>query len=243
MVCVPPDLPAFFFFLLFFHYWYFCLLFQEFDLNFQAPNKRNQIKSPHSNDETIRDNQSQSEPIRKKEGISFPQMSPGWRAATVMIWCHIYIWWHLRHKLAGTSLCSRLKPAGFWAEIWRIFILSIKRIFFFFLTKVCVKLTPPPSLVTGLIFVQTLMINWTFCCCFGKLAPAGWERLLQPQLPSCVFTGKEETSQRVIQGCISGEIPQGDPMKTRAEASSWPQFWAFYHRRCHLVRNQWIHIL
>lgn len=56
-LCASWPLSVLFFFLLFFHDSYFCLLFLESDLNIQAPNKRNQIKSPHSNDETIRANQ------------------------------------------------------------------------------------------------------------------------------------------------------------------------------------------
>lgn len=161
-----------------------------------------------------------------------------------MIWCHIYICWHLQSE--GHNLQERLcapdsNQQDFWAEIWRIFILSINEpSVIFFETKVCVKLTPPPSLVTGLIFVQSLMINWTFCCCFGELALAGWERLLRPQPPSRVFTGEVGESFKVA---LVEKFHKVIRWKTRSEASSWPQFWAFYHRRCHLVRNQWIHLL
>ena len=194
-----------------FHDSHLGLLLSESDLN-----KRNQRKSP----QTIRANQ-------EKKRTFFPQMSPGKRAATVMIWSpklRLLTFTIGSSRNARMSLCSRLKSTSFWAEIWRIFILSIN---VHFIADACVKLTHFCLLFTGCIFLQALMINWTFWCCFGRFALTGRELVAQTTAAfSCVYWERGNNSASHL-GCLSGEIPQGPLLKTRVDTWLWPQHWTF----------------
>lgn len=98
----------------------------------------------------------------------------------------------------------------------------------YFISKKCLKLTQLSSFLTALVFVQPLMINWTFAVVLVDLP---WQDGTPPQPPARVFAEKEETILRISQ-VASGEIQRGDLMQTRAEASSWPQRWNFSHQRC-----------